>query len=517
MSYAMILASLTSDYTSEEILSQCLTLGPYLLGLGLGSLACDKIRPHYQLKGLLTIEGLSVLFLPLLPVILMAGVFAFINFSPFNVSLDHPSFIVFLLSVSSLLSFSSGLLGGGQLPLIIKIGRDLKDSKILAINYMGPLLAGPFIVIFTGLGYRYATLVAMVGILQILGLLFLINHFRARMSFILALSLPLLILVGVVRYQPELEYLTAKSGYIGTKVDGLSWTKLKTAVHNILTFGELERIRTPYQSLDFYYEPAIPEFNRPHNGTLFLNRKPQFDFFSIAVYHETMVHAGINLLGFVPKNVLILGAGDGILLSEITRVKEIEKVTMVELDPGVIEWARKHPFISDFNRDSLSNPDPRVNLIIDDGISFLRNLKGKKKFDLILIDFPFPNGHELSKLYSYEFYTLVRRSLSAKGIVSLDLPVQLKEGKINDKETLIIMKTLKAAGLGNMIVYGPYASFLSVKADSDVPLAFDYENFPDDLSLSTRVNLVEIFKEDSLSESEWKRIQVNSMFRPGDL
>lgn len=513
----MILASLTSDYTSEEILAQCLTMGPYLLGLGFGSLAGDRVRPHKELKALFLIEGLSVLFLPLLPVILVAAVFIFINYSPFNVNLDHPSFVPYLLTISGFLSFSSGLLGGGQLPLIIRIGKDLKDSKILAVNYMGPLLAGPFILSLSGLRLGYAVIIAWVGLIQIIGIVFLIQYLRKRLPLIFSLTLPLMLLVGIVRFQPEMEYLTAKSGYIGTKLEHFTWEELKTAAHNIMSFGELERIRTPYQSLDFYYEPPIPEYQRPQNATLFLNRKPQFDFFSIAVYHETMVYGGINLLGSVPKKVLILGAGDGILLSEITKVKGIETITMVELDPGVLNWARNNPFISALNKNSLSEIDPRVDLNVDDGISYLRNLEDKKKFDLILIDFPFPNGHELSKLYSYEFYTLVKRSLAPHGLVSLDLPVQLKEGKIHDKETLTIIKTLKASGFPNMIVYGPYASFLSVKINPEPSLAFNYRNFPDGLSLATKVNLVEIFKEDSVSQKEWNKIRVNSMFRPGDL
>ena len=69
MAYAMITSSLVSDLTGEEIYSQCFTMGPYLLGLGIGSYVGDKSKKEDSFKILWNLEWLSILFLPLIPII----------------------------------------------------------------------------------------------------------------------------------------------------------------------------------------------------------------------------------------------------------------------------------------------------------------------------------------------------------------------------------------------------------------------------------------------------------------
>ena len=116
MSYAMITASIVSDFTGEEIYSQCLTMGPYLLGLGLGSLIADRVKVENSLKILWRVEWISVLILPLIPLIHIAFIFGYIHLSGLNSTLESKESLKFILGLASVMSFGTGILGGSQLP-----------------------------------------------------------------------------------------------------------------------------------------------------------------------------------------------------------------------------------------------------------------------------------------------------------------------------------------------------------------------------------------------------------------
>lgn len=56
------------------------------------------------------------------------------------------------------------------------------------------------------------------------------------------------------------------------------------------------------------------------------------------IYHEMMTHVPLLAHGHA-KHVLIIGGGDGAMLREVTRHKNVETITMVEIDAGVVSFA----------------------------------------------------------------------------------------------------------------------------------------------------------------------------------
>lgn len=515
MAYAMITSSIISDFSGEEIYSQCLTMGPYLLGLGLGSIVGDKVSENNTLKAFWKFEWLSVIILPLIPLIHVVFIFLYLHLSPIGTTLESKMSLRIILGEAAVFSFITGILGGGQLPLIIReVSGKLKAEIVLAINYMGPLFAGPFIVYCSMKAWPASVQTGIVALIQITGLFLLIVMSSKRILRMALLALPILVIVFLSKVYPEFEYLTVKASYIETKADLKTLINPAQLIHTIRNYGKLERIKTPYQTIDYLETQGFPEIATPENFTLYLNRKTQFDFFAVDIYHQSMVFAGINLLKKVPENVLILGAGDGLLLKELKAYKEIKKITMVELDKGIIDWASDHPVISRLNQNSLTDKDPRVEVIINDAVSFLRHSKGTT-YDLILIDFPFPNGHELSKLYSFEFYTLVKRVTSQDTILLIDMPIVYEKTGFIEPETMVILKTLKAAGFKSRLAFGPHASFLATTL-ADRKLRFDFDSFPQSMALSARVNLVEILDEEDVLKKE-KDTVVNYMFWPRGL
>lgn len=125
-------------------------------------------------------------------------------------------------------------------------------------------------------------------------------------------------------------------------------------------------------------------------------------------YHEPFVH--ISLLSHPdPKNILIIGGGDGGILRETIKHK-VSSIDLVDIDGDVIRFTRK--YMPDFAKGAWQ--DPRLRIHIEDGAKFVKETK--KKFDVIIIDSPDPIGPAKS-LFQTSFYLDCKNILSKEGIV----------------------------------------------------------------------------------------------------
>lgn len=514
MSYSMLMASVMMDFTGEEVITQCVTMGLYLLGLGGGSLLGDRIKVESRLKSVWNFEWASVLLLPLIPLFQLLLIFFFLQFTAPGTKLDSLFGLAFLLGVNGIFSFISGVLGGAQLPLILKLQSSDSEEKILAVNYLGPLFAGILVVGMTQSAQPLSLQIYFIGLIQILGLVFLLGQFQNRLRYLILLVPLIFVLFGAASLTSFMEKATVKTAYLGMKTRPSDFLNPGPIFNVLEKYGSVERRKTPYQTIDLFIEPPELTYSIPGNASLYLNRKPQFDLFSADLYHESMIFGAFNLLGRTPQNILILGAGDGLLLRELKRTPTVKSITLVELDPVMIEWSTTNGVISQLNRNVFEDLPANTQIIVGDGVSFLRT--AKTKYDLILVDFPFPNGHDLAKLYSYEFYRLVLRTLTSDGLLVLDLPLYLSEKNVLAMESRVILKTLRAAGFEKPLLFGPSASFVAVSS-SKKKLGFDYQKFPSDLTMSTYFNLLTPYREEDIPDSEWKTTQTNSMFWPRGL
>src|SRR5699024_6665730 len=145
---------------------------------------------------------------------------------------------------------------------------------------------------------------------------------------------------------------------------------------------------------------------KPDDTRMFLNGDLQFSTTDEYRYHEALVHPAMD----GPRgNVLVLGGGDGLALRELLRYPDVQHITLVDLDPAVLQLAREDPRITAVNQNSLN--DPRATVIADDAFSWMREHQ-HEDFDTVLIDMPDPDSEATAKLYSEEFYGLVRQSLA---------------------------------------------------------------------------------------------------------
>lgn len=126
------------------------------------------------------------------------------------------------------------------------------------------------------------------------------------------------------------------------------------------------------------------------------------------IYHEMLTHVPIIAHG-AARNILIIGGGDGAMLREVCRHSSVDRITMVEIDQAVVDMCKKYlP-----NHSSGAYDDPRVNLVIDDGMSFIANCT--EQFDVIISDCPDPTG-PAEVLFSEDFYQACHRCLTDDGI-----------------------------------------------------------------------------------------------------
>jgi spermidine synthase len=142
------------------------------------------------------------------------------------------------------------------------------------------------------------------------------------------------------------------------------------------------------------------------DGAIQLTDKDEF------VYHEMMAHVPLNALKRAPKNVLIVGGGDGGVMREVLRHPSVERCDLVDIDGAVIEVSKKL-----FPQVAVSFADKRANAIVGDGAAFVANAAANS-YDVIIVDSSDPEG-PASVLFGEAFYKAVFAALRPGGIVCL--------------------------------------------------------------------------------------------------
>ncbi|MCO4783291.1 MAG: hypothetical protein KC646_13275 [Candidatus Cloacimonetes bacterium] len=169
----------------------------------------------------------------------------------------------------------------------------------------------------------------------------------------------------------------------------------------------------------------------------FINGGLQFSTIDEYRYHEFITHPAMLLHPNI-KSVLILGGGDGLVAKEVLKHKSVESITLIDLDKELTNLF-KYTDLSKLNNHAFKSP--KVTIINDDAFLYLR--QSNQKYDVILIDFPDPHSIHTAKLYTKQFFLLMKQSLTDKGHYC----IQSASPLFNRKVFLSIGKTLKAAGL----------------------------------------------------------------------
>lgn len=415
----LLLGTLTSYLVGAQALAYGVAVGGFLAAMGIGAYLSGFVaaRPSLSEKAQQRqlLNGFFLIELALAPLVALVPLGLFTLFT-----LNGPVWVGLTFGTLVL-----GILSGMEVPLLTRLieldKHDLSGSLagVLALDYVGALAGS---LLFP------AVLLPWVGLLPSA---FIIGSLPAWMVFALALAFP--------RMRPW--------RYVGL---GLA-IALCVITPSVLPFSanlenKLYKAPVIWRSRSNYQRIVLTRFGQ--DVRLFLNGELQLSTIDEYRYHESLVHPAMAVATadeLPPKNVLLLGAGDGMALREVLKWPSIEQVTILELDPAVVNLAQTQASLVKFNQNAFD--DPRVT--IQYGDAFKRVPQLTTLFDVIIADFPDPDEVAIAKLYSKGFYQQLRSRLSPNGI----LVTQASSPFFAPKVIACITKTLEATGL----VAAPYS------------------------------------------------------------
>ncbi|GII99854.1 polyamine aminopropyltransferase 1 [Sediminihabitans luteus] len=450
--YELILGTAASYLFGDSVVAFSVATGLTLFGMGLGSLVSARLARS---------AGLNFVRNELL-LSLVGGSSVLVLFAAF--SLTEVYWLVFVL-----LSLAIGAGIGVEIPLLVALlkdnGRDESVallSKVLAVDYFGALaasLAFPFVLLpYLGL-MRTAFAVAIGNVLVALFMLRRLGQ-RARWTWLSVGTLTLLTVCFAASHV------------------------LEEAVNTRLYQDPVVYYdATPYQKL------VLTDYRG--DVRLYLSDQLQFSSVDEARYHETLAHAALTSVAG-PRDVAILGGGDGMLAREVLRYPGVDSVTVVDLDPAVTELARTHRLVADLNGHAYD--DPRVHVVNGDAFRWVDTTD--ETFDAVLVDLVDPSNERIAKLYSQEFYAMVVAHLRPGGVVA----TQATSSYFTPDAFWQVVATLDAAAPGRTVVpltvnvpsFGEWGFALSVPtrdalfARTPLPAGLRFHT-PESLAATTRL------------------------------
>lgn len=438
--YELALVALGSYLIGDTVGQASIVLGVMVFAMGVGALVAKPLQS--RAAAVFAAIELALALLGGLSVLGLYAAFAWLN-------LYLPALVG--------TAFVLGLLIGAEIPLLMvllqRIRRQAAGSAVadlFAADYVGALLGGlafPFLLLPLFGQLKGALVVGAVNAVAGLALVFTV--FRRELS-------------GRARTA-----LTAGSVLVAVCL-GYAWLTAHdfevTARQQLYRDPVVHAERSRYQEIVLTRSVAEPGDRT--DLRLFLNGDLQFSSVDEYRYHEALVHPA---LAGTRGEVLVLGAGDGLAVRELLRYPDVRRITVVDLDSAVVALARTEPRLRQLNGGSLD--DPRVRVLHADAFGWLRSTT--ERFDVVIADLPDPDETATAKLYSVEFYTLVRSALAAEG----RLVVQAGSPYFAPRSYWSIEASLREAGFAttpyhvDVPSFGDWGFLLAAPGDSPPMLA----------------------------------------------
>ena len=159
--------------------------------------------------------------------------------------------------------------------------------------------------------------------------------------------------------------------------------------------------QSDFQRIDVFESKEFGRF-LTLDGYMMLTERDEF------IYHEMITHVPMAVHPAV-RNVLVIGAGDGGVVRELTRYPALENIDMVEIDPLVVEVSKKY-----LPQTACRLNVERVHIYYEDGLRFVRSKEDL--YDLIIVDSTDPFGPG-EGLFTKEFYGSCFKALKEDGIM----------------------------------------------------------------------------------------------------
>ena len=164
----------------------------------------------------------------------------------------------------------------------------------------------------------------------------------------------------------------------------------------------LHEMKTEHQELVIFT-------NKTWGTVLMLDGVCQLTTSDEFVYHEMMAHVPLMVID-APKQVLVVGGGDGGVLREVLQHPTVERAMLCEIDRTVIDTALK--YYPEIPGDAYD--DDRTVVVIADGCKFVAETD--ERFDAIIVDSSEPIGPS-AVLHRREFFADCKHALKDNGIL----------------------------------------------------------------------------------------------------
>lgn len=151
-----------------------------------------------------------------------------------------------------------------------------------------------------------------------------------------------------------------------TNKDGINTHGLKVLHH----------LESPYQTIDLARDLKTKHISMFLNGAI-QNHTKEYE-----KSHHAMVDISGKLVKSQPKNILILGGGDGYPAMRALKQPGDPYVKNVEIDHVLIDFVKTNPIMRKYTQDAFN--DPKLDLTAMDAYKYIYT--EKRRFDLIVYD-----------------------------------------------------------------------------------------------------------------------------------
>lgn len=378
IAYQLIISTVSSYLLGNSVYQFSMTIGFFMFSMGIGSYL-SKLLNDNLIQNFITIE---------IAISLVGGVSSLLLLMAF------PMVRALYDTVMFSLIFIIGALVGMEIPLLTGILSHKKSIRnsiadVMSLDYLGALIGSVAfpLILLPQLGLIRSSFA--IGLITILTALTSIYFFRKHLShpkLLMVISLAVLLLLTVFT---------------------VYGTRLTSYAEKHLYFDQIiYKKQTQYQKI------VVTKSNITDEHRLYIDGHIQFSSRDEYRYHESLVHPLLSIPGDV-SNVLVLGGGDGLAVREILKHDAVKLIHLVDIDPEMTKLGKHLYLLSKINDRSLDNP--KLTIFNEDAFTFIN--KAGMLYDRVIIDMPDPHNEAINKLYSKEFYTMIRKRMSPEGII----------------------------------------------------------------------------------------------------
>jgi spermidine synthase len=376
--YELIIGTVSSYLLGNSVYQFSITIGFFMFAMGIGSYL-SKFVGGNLIQRFIYVETVLAL---------IGGICSLALFFTFPFAPTLYQLVMFFFI------FSIGALVGLEIPLLTRIlaqgsGTRRSIANVMSLDYIGALIGSVAfpLMLLPNLGLvRSSFAIGLINILIALLNVIYLRRYLPNPNRLIALVLGVLCLLLLLLF-------------FATRLTSL-------AQHNLYYDQVIWKKQTQYQSL------VVTNNWQRGDLRLFIDGHIQFSESDEHRYHEALVHPVMNYPG-KSERVLVLGGGDGLAIREIVKYTAAKQIDLVDIDPAMTDLGRNFAPLVTLNRNAMN--DPRVTIYNTDAFIFIN--KPGPSYDRVILDFPDPHNEAIAKLYSLEFYTMLKRRMSPDGVL----------------------------------------------------------------------------------------------------